>query len=228
MRESILTVPISEIFEPKCGCPICTMRNTLEYRTVEYIMGAAMMEPDVRIETNRLGFCRSHYEKMLKQKNRLSLALMLQTHLETVQKEVFGKKTLFESKSKKQKALSNHNSTCFVCSKIDWAMERFLVTIFDMYQNSKDFRTLFSEQPYLCLPDCEMLISAAAEGLNKKMLPQFTDACFELAGRYCSELYGDVSHFCSMFDYRNSGKDADWGNSKDSVERAIDFLTSEK
>lgn len=30
MRESILTVPISEIFEPKCGCPICTMRDILE------------------------------------------------------------------------------------------------------------------------------------------------------------------------------------------------------
>ena len=47
MRESILTIPISEIFEPKCGCPICTMRNTLESHTTEYIMGAAMMEPDV-------------------------------------------------------------------------------------------------------------------------------------------------------------------------------------
>ena len=64
MRESILTIPISEIFEPKCGCPICRMREMLETRTVEYIMGAAMMEPDVRIETNRLGFCREHYEKM--------------------------------------------------------------------------------------------------------------------------------------------------------------------
>ena len=49
MRESILTIPVSEIFEPKCGCPICTMRDMLEQRTVDYIMGAAMMEPAVRI-----------------------------------------------------------------------------------------------------------------------------------------------------------------------------------
>ena len=51
MRESILTIPVTDIFEPKCGCPICRLRDTLEQRTVEYIMGAAMMEPDVRIET---------------------------------------------------------------------------------------------------------------------------------------------------------------------------------
>ena len=52
MRDSILTIPISEVFEPKCGCPICLMRDMLEKRSVEYIMGSAMMEPDVRSETN--------------------------------------------------------------------------------------------------------------------------------------------------------------------------------
>ncbi len=228
MRESILTVPISEIFEPKCGCPICQMRDVLEKRTVEYIMGAAMMEPDVRIETNKLGFCRTHFDMMLKQKNRLSLALMLQTHLETVKGDVFAKKGLFEPKSKKLKALSKHNETCFVCAKVDWAMERLMVTVFDMYQNSKDFRQLFSEQEYICMPHCEMLCEAAKQGLDKKYISDFTDTCTKLAGKYAETLYEDVSHFCSMFDYRNSGQDADWGNSKDSVERAIAFLTSRK
>ena len=95
MRESILTIPVSESFEPKDGCPICTMRNMLEKRTIEYIMGAAMMEPDVRIETNRLGFCKTHYDQMLAQKNRLSLALMLQTHVQELDKSVFAKNTLF-------------------------------------------------------------------------------------------------------------------------------------
>ena len=65
MRESLLTIPISEIFEPKSGCPVCRMRDMLEGRTVEYIMGAAMMEPDVRIETNRAGFCHTHLMQMM-------------------------------------------------------------------------------------------------------------------------------------------------------------------
>ena len=102
MRESLLTIPISEILEPKCGCPICRMRDMLEQRTVEYIMGAAMMEPDVRIETNRQGFCKTHFEQMRNCKNRLSLALMLQTHLQSLQKNIFDKKSLFEGKTAKQ------------------------------------------------------------------------------------------------------------------------------
>lgn len=38
MREDICTIPVSEVFEPKDGCPICRMRDTVETRMVEYIM----------------------------------------------------------------------------------------------------------------------------------------------------------------------------------------------
>ena len=57
MKESIYTIPISEVFEPRCGCPLCRLRDTLEQRCIDYIMGAAMMEPDIRIRTNEQGFC---------------------------------------------------------------------------------------------------------------------------------------------------------------------------
>ena len=128
MRESILTIPINEIFEPKEGCPVCRMRDILEKRTVEYIMGAAMMEPDVRIETNKLGFCYTHFSQMLKQKNRLSLALMLQTHIETLNRDALAKRSILEPRAKKQKSLLKQTESCFVCSKVEWAMQRLLTT----------------------------------------------------------------------------------------------------
>lgn len=228
MRESILTIPISEVFEPRCGCPICRMRDMLESRTVDYIMGAAMMEPDVRIETNRAGFCEAHFGQMLKMKNRLSLALMLQTHLEQTKQSVFARKRLFEPKNAKQKKLSEINSTCFVCEKVDWGMERLMRTFFEMLSHS-DFKQLFSEQEYVCLPHYDLLMSLAPVYLQKKNeLDSFTKQCGELVEKYMTTLYEDVSKYCTMYDYRNTGKDADWGNSKDSIERAITFLTSRK
>ena len=226
MRESILTIPINEIFEPKEGCPVCRMRDILEKRTVEYIMGAAMMEPDVRIETNKLGFCYTHFSQMLKQKNRLSLALMLQTHIETLNRDALAKRSILEPRAKKQKSLLKQTESCFVCSKVEWAMQRLLTTVFDMYQNSRDFRALFAEQEYLCLPHCELLCREAEENMDKRTRPDLEDACLKLASEYSKTLYEDVTHFCNMFDYRNSGADADWGNSRDSIERAIKFLTS--
>lgn len=226
MRESILTIPISEIFEPKTDCPICRMRNMLEQRTVEYIMGAAMMEPDVRIETNRLGFCKTHFEQMQGQKNRLSLALMLQTHLQQVERDILAKKGLFETKNAKKKRLSDVNTDCFVCSKVDWGMEMLMVTLFEMYSKSADFRKLFKEQEMLCLPHYDLLLSLAPEKCDKKLVKEFETDAQSLARKYIETLIEDVSKYCSMYDYRNSGADADWGNSRDSIERAIKYLTS--
>ena len=84
MAEQIYTIPINEAFEQSGGCPLCRMKKKLERESLDYVMGAAMMDPDVRIRTNRLGFCRRHYDDMLSMKNRLSLALMLESHLDEV------------------------------------------------------------------------------------------------------------------------------------------------
>ncbi len=227
MRESILTIPISEILEPRNGCPICRMRDMLEQRTVEYIMGAAMMEPDVRIETNRAGFCAEHFSRMLRCKNRLSLALMLQTHLDEVNGSLFSRKKLFEPKNAKKKKLSEINGSCFVCEKVEWGMERLMRTFFEMYKSS-DSRRLMEEQEYICLPHYDLLCSLAPEHLQKKELDGFLKLIGELTRKHIALLYADVSKYCSMYDYRSAGKDADWGNSKDSIERAIEFLTSRK
>lgn len=225
MRESILTIPISEILEPRDGCPICRMRDMLEQRTVEYIMGAAMMEPDVRIETNRAGFCHTHFRQMMKQKNRLSLALMLQTHLAAVDQQLFSRKKLFEPKNARKQKLSQINESCFVCEKVDWGMERLMRTFFEMYSHA-DIKQLMSEQEYICLPHYDLLQSLAPAYLQKQELDSFTKMLSGLTEKYIAALYEDVSHYCNMYDYRNTGKDADWGNSKDSIERAIRFLVS--
>lgn len=225
MRESILTIPISEILEPRDGCPICRMRDMLEQRTVEYIMGAAMMEPDVRIETNRAGFCHTHFRQMMKQKNRLSLALMLQTHLAAVDQQLFSRKKLFEPKNARKQKLSQINESCFVCEKVDWGMERLMRTFFEMYSHA-DIKQLMSEQEYICLPHYDLLQSLAPAYLQKQELDSFTKMISGLTEKYIAALYEDVSHYCNMYDYRNTGKDADWGNSKDSIERAIKFLVS--
>ena len=86
MREDICTIPISEAFEENDGCPVCRMYRTVEERIIEYIMGAAMMEPDIRIETNKSGFCNHHYDKLLEHRGKLQLALILESHFEEVEK----------------------------------------------------------------------------------------------------------------------------------------------
>ncbi len=186
MQDSIYTIPISEVFEPKCGCPICTMRNTLEDRCIDYIMGAAMMEPDVRIETNKTGFCKEHFDMMMKKRNRLSLALMLESHLAELNAKIMDAKSLGNllDKTARAKKVSKINSSCYVCDKIDWAMERQLATIYRLYETERSFRELYAAQEYFCLPHYELLCSQAASHLNKKYVGEFIKTTTALTVNY--------------------------------------------
>ena len=228
MREDITSLPVSEVFEPRDGCPVCRMRDMLEQRITDYITGAAMMDPDVRIETNEQGFCFPHYQMLLKKRNRLGVALMLESRLEEVEKQVYdAAASPFGFNAKKQAETADKPlHSCFVCRQVDWAMERMLQTVCRLWEREEDFRQLFSEQPHLCLPHFSQLSATAVAHMGKKNAPAFVRQAADLSRNYLKELRGDVTHFCQMFDYRNNGGDADWGNSRDSIERAIRWLTS--
>ena len=69
--EQIYTIPINEAFEgceksDAPSCPLCGIYKEFEKNEIDLILGASMMEPDVRIKTNAKGFCREHYGKMLR------------------------------------------------------------------------------------------------------------------------------------------------------------------
>ena len=228
MRDDICTIPVSEGFEEKDGCPLCRMRAIAEKRVIDYIMGAAMMEPDVRLNTNELGFCRDHFDQKTKAGNRLSLALILDSHLQEIDKTIFAEGKLFKPSEKKVMYRAVRlEQTCFVCSKLNYGMSHMVDTIYRVYASDEDFRKLYAEQTELCLPHYTMLMQYLPDSMDKTIRKQFKETSKKLAQGYLHELCGDVRHFCQMFDYHNNDEDADWGNSKDSIERAIAYLNGE-
>lgn len=224
MRQDICTIPISEVFEVNDGCPICRMRETVEKRIIDYIMGAAMMEPDVRIETNRLGFCERHFDMMLNSRGRLQLALILESHIDEIGKNIFDKK-LFNTAGKKGNTARKISESCFVCEKIEWGFSRMIETVFRCYEDDREFREMFNSQPMFCLKHYELLMNSPSKKLLKRYSTEFNQNLSRITGNYVNELHNDLKKYCSMYDYRSAGgQNADWGNSKNSVERSICFL----
>jgi len=241
MRESILTIPINEVFEPREGCPFCRMRDTVESHISEYIMGAAMMEPDVRMETNKLGFCHHHFQDLLKQGNRLSLGLMLNTYLEDIHSGIFAKKGVLDvlpgktkRSDKRTEKAAKTEETCFVCTKVDWGMHHMVKTFFVMFRddprNNPKFKPLFQSQEFICLPHYAWTRKLAPEFLKKGDLTEFLDEIDELVGNYVKSLNLDVGQFCDSFDYRNAGKlhSPEMEHVRAAVSRSINFLTGRK
>ncbi len=227
MREDITTIPINDVFEPHDGCPLCRMRDMLEERSTVYITGAAMMEPDVRIKTNEKGFCYRHFSMMLKCGTRLSNALILESHLDKIKTEFIPKDVKGKPDKKKIAAIRALQKSCFVCEQVEWGMAHMYQTIFSSYATDSEFKKLYNSQQFICMEHYADLMTAAMNrGISAKVLPEFYADTSRLAGGYLEVLKNDVTHFCSMFDYRSKGQD--WGNSKDAIERSIEFLTSER
>ena len=221
MREDICSIPVNDVFMPKDGCPFCRMRDMLEDRMATYITGAAMMEPDVRVETNRLGFCTEHFNQILARGSRLSVALILESLLATVKDEVFPQgKT---APKKVVAAVKSRQQHCFICENIEKNTAHLLDSTLKLWQTDPHFREQYSQPPYICLPHYGQVMEAAMK-MPKKNFQVFQQETDRLAKKYLEELNGDVTHFCRMFDYRNAG--GDWGNSKDAIERAIQYLTA--
>ena len=232
MRDSIYTIPVSEVFEPMDGCPICRLRDTLEKRCIEYIMGAAMMEPDIREETNKAGFCSNHFNMMLHSRNRLSIALMLESHLDYIKKDIFEQKqsplkqSLFKKPDPRVERAKAMTGSCYVCDKIQWALSRMVDTTIGLWEKESSFRQLYAKQPVLCLEHYSLLAERAQAKMSPKALPEFLNITASLTKNYLDTLKDDVSAFCRLYDYRNAGKGDPEENVISSVERAIWYLTT--
>lgn len=235
MNEKIYTIPVNEGFDAavsdECSesCALCYLHNKLEEAEVDIILGASMMEPDIRIKTNKLGFCGEHFNAMYNSKNRLALALMLESHINEINKNVFDKGSFFSSKpdvKKQTQYLNELEESCYICSRINNTMEKYISTVYYLYRTEADFRDKFNAQKMFCLPHFNKLISSCRSELNKNDAQKFIDDINKIESDYIKTLSEDVNWFTKKFDYRN--KDADWKNSKDAVPRAISSLSSKK
>lgn len=225
--EKIYTIPVNEAFDRSaadkaCGCPFCALYNMLEQNELDAVLGASMMEPDVRIETNKKGFCKTHFDLMLGYKNRLGLALMLESHLGQNKSALFptGISGLFGGGAEKR--LSELNQSCYICDRIEYHFSRIIDTAVLLHGQEAAFRKKFEAQPYFCLPHYARLLAYARQKMNKKAFAALEAAARKIEEAYFTELHGDVSWFCKKFDYRYA--DEPWNNAKDAVERAGKFL----
>lgn len=229
MKEDICTIPINDVFGVKDGCPICRMRDELEKKALDFVLGPAMMEPDVRHETNRYGFCPEHFRMMYERKNRLQLGLILESHLKYIDEAVFERRKTSILRSAAASAEQNAEearkiaSSCYVCEQINRSVEHELNTFFAMWKKEEEFRQSVAEQPCFCLEHYSLLVAKGAKALGKKDFADFYDVITKVTRNGLLKLQDDVSGFCRMFDYHNNGRD--FGELRDAIKNALTFLS---
>ena len=228
MKEKIYTIPITESYEQDSECPFCFIEKNLENDAVSYALGAAMMEPDYRIISNDKGYCNKHFSMMLSQPNKLSLALVLETHIAELTKKLentkpapIEKKGLFSKKEVPStddiKALSH---SCVICDKIEETLKRYTEVFFYMWEKDDEFKEKVLTSKGFCMKHYSRLVEAAYS--NLKHPEEFTVPVHKLQLENLKRIYEDVHRFTLKFDYRN--KDMEWGTAQDAPKRSAEKL----
>ena len=229
--EQIYTIPVNEAFDdsrdnPECGCPICTLFKRQQENELEIILGASMMEPTIRVETNRRGFCSEHYGMMLRRKNRLGMALMLESHLDELRDELFPRGlAAIGGQARAERRMQELECSCYVCSRIEFALSRMIETAVLLWERDYDFRRKLAAQPHFCLPHYRRLVSYGAKRLGKRDRADFLAEMQRIELAAYDALREDIKEFCRGFDYRAAEAPPSEG-SKTSVDRTVRFLSA--
>ena len=240
MKEQIYTIPVNEVYDTDCSCPLCELENRIERESVEYALGAAMMEPDFRVESNERGYCRVLYAKLFEKPNKLSLALILDTHLMEIRKRLEAEESgikalsrqksgLFKKNGAKDAAQKLHSITdkincdCMICKKVNFTMERYIDVIMYMYFTDTDFKEKFNKSNGFCFKHFNDVLKIMPSSLSDSQTKEFLPALFEKEKLLLDGLQEDIHNFTLKFDYRN--KDIPWGNAKDAPIRVIQALS---
>lgn len=238
MREQIHTVPVNEAFDAGDECPFCYLERKAEQSAIRYVLGpgASYMEPDVRGETDRAGFCGGHMQKMYDFGNSLGSALMMQTYLNIFLEEMDRRMTDYEKPAKrsffKKKTetgasdafvewLQTRQATCYICDKVQYNMDRYYATFFTLIQQD-EFRKKTERSKGFCLRHFKALMEKAPDQLPNAQREWFYNAVFTLMRENMGRVKGDLDWFIEKFDYRNAS--ADWRNSRDAVSRTMQKL----
>lgn len=237
MKEQLFTIPVNEAFEARDECPFCFLERDAEQRTIRYVLGpgASYMEPEVRGETDKVGFCTHHMKKVYDYGNTLGEALILQTYyaclLEEFQNEmehisVPPKKSLFASRKKATEEpwwqrLERKTDSCFLCDRIDYHMDRYYHTFFVMLKDP-EFREKVMSSRGFCLRHFSGLLKSAERYLPAQQQGWFYDTIPQLTFDHLLRVKEDLDWLIAKYDYRNAG--ADWKNARDALQRAMQKL----
>lgn len=236
MKERLYTIPVNEAFLSGDECPFCHMERQAEQSALRYFLGpgASYMEPDVRADTDRTGFCPSHAKKAYDYGNPLGTALVLQTHyarlLEELQQEaahpeVPPKKSLFSKKpsdpDRYHHRMARQVEACCICDRVAYNMERYYQTFFFLLRE-EEFRSRVTGSKGFCLRHFARLLSEAEQHLPNSQRDWFYPAVFALMKTELTRVKEDLDWLIGKYDYRNAG--ADWKNARDALPRTIQKL----
>ena len=239
MKEQLYTIPLNDAVNAGDECPFCFIERSVEQDLLDFVLGssASYMEADIREQTDKAGFCRTHFKKMFEYGNTLGNGWILKTHyrrmISEMKKEFAsfhpGKTSLMDRLKKNTDGgnaigvwIREKEKSCYICKQFNETYERYMDTFFYLWKQDSDFREKVKNSKGFCLSHLGDLCEASEPRMNDSEKKEFYAVMLPLMEKNMERLSEDVAWLVEKFDYVN--KDADWKNSKDAIQRGMQKL----
>lgn len=216
MQYQIQTAPIWDAYKTNDGCPLCSIFKARESRLVSQYLAENVMDPDFRVAVNNRGFCPEHTRALFAGQNKLGLALQLETRSAALCELLKKSPTDKKSAAKLADTVNSHRG-CVICDALKEPMDRYCMTVAEMYDNESDFPELFAAARH-CVEHGVLLLYAAKYAGKKTAgyLYALTSGLRRDLGKAETALRA----FADCFDFRSAGQKPD----PETIPNAIDLL----
>ncbi|MGO9308387.1 MAG: DUF6062 family protein [Spirochaetia bacterium] len=157
-------------------CPLCTLEEDAERTYLKSFQHSRVMEPNVRVQTNRQGFCPAHCRKLYDGENKLGLGLVVHTRLQQILPEISAllddldraaggrrRKDRVDAASARLAALRD---SCFICALLREDTERYIATILYLWSRDPEFSAVFRSSRGFCVPHFASVLDRASKSMR--------------------------------------------------------------
>ena len=235
MKIQLETIPVWDGVKEGSECFICTLMKRAEEDGVRYYLSSAVMTPEIRVETNRDGFCSHHFQLLAEGGKPQPLALVMDTYYEE-SKRIFQRdfdrirdagspRRLDKAVSGFFESVDRRDKGCLICSRMEERLERYCYTVAALWKEDADFRKALEASKGFCLHHTRELYRMAKEALGGDDLVEYGKLLFSLLARNLDRVQHDDWWMTQK--YKSENKDKPWNGCEDAQKRAVYKLIGE-
>jgi hypothetical protein len=205
---------ISKVHDAYAGdgeCPLCALHEAAEATYLHSFQHSRVMEPNVRVQTNAVGFCPDHYGKLYRGENKLGLGLVVHTHLQEKLPEIKAALERIAAPKAGRKArgiaadaagrLSALRDRCFICDMLRMDNDRYVFTILYLWSKDSEFPARFRASRGFCIGHFLDALLAAPKLLRADRAERWTAEAVGLMTGSLERLERELYSFTQL--YRN-------------------------
>ncbi len=229
MKIVLETIPLWDALKENTECPVCSLMKAAEKDSIGYYLSSAIMTPEVRVETNRHGFCPVHFVALTERGNPQSLALLMDTYYgENEEHFKKGFRDISSASSPRQvdksverlkKEAEERERGCLICSRMNDRLYRYAFTLSSLFESDGEFRSAFLSSKGLCLHHTFIVSAIAGDALRGESYTSFQKALFRLLEENLKRVREDDWWMTQK--YKSENQDKPWRGAEDAHKRAV-------